>query len=67
MFEPLPLIYSAETASDKMHAYGLTGGYDNALLSGVWPSVDVLPALERQQQGVALDVKPVYWPGSKVR
>jgi hypothetical protein len=67
MIEPLPLIYPAETASDKMRACGLTGGYDNALLSGVWPSADVLPALERQQQGVALDLGSVYWPGRKVR
>ena len=58
VFEPLPLIYSAETASDKMRACGLTGGYDNAILSGVWPSVDVLPALERQQQGVASFTMP---------
>ena len=66
MIEPLPLIYSAETASDKMRACGLTGGYDNALLSGIWPSADVLPARERQQQGVALNLGPVYWPGRKV-
>ena len=65
MIEPLPLIYSAETASDKMRACGLTGGYDAALLSGIWPSADVLPATERRQQGVALDLGPVYWPARK--
>ena len=65
MIEPLPLIYSAETASDKMRACGLTGGYDAALLSGIWPSADVLPATERRQQGVALDLGPVHWPARK--
>lgn len=65
MIEPLPLIYSAETASDKMRACGLTGGYDNALMSGIWPSAAVLPAMERRQQGVALDLNSVFWPGRK--
>ena len=66
MIEPLPLIYSAETASDKMRACGLTGGYDSALLSGIWPSADVLPSMERRRQGAALNLGPVYWPGRKV-
>ena len=66
MIERLPLIYSAESASDKMRACGLTGGYDSALLSGIWPSADVLPAMERRVQGVALNLGPVYWPGRKV-
>jgi predicted phosphodiesterase len=65
MIEPLPLIYSAETASDKMRACGLTGGYDAALLSGIWPSADVLPATERRQQGMALDLGPAHWPARK--
>jgi predicted phosphodiesterase len=65
MIEALPLIYSAETASDKMRACGLTGGYDAALLSGIWPSADVLPATERRQQGVALDLGPAHWPARK--
>ena len=65
MIEPLPLIYSAETASDKMRACGLTGGYDAALLSGIWPSADVLPATERRQQGVALDLGPAHWSARK--
>ena len=65
MIEPLPLIYPAERAFDKMRSCGLTGGYDAALLSGIWPSVDVLPVMERRKQGVALDLRPVYWPTRK--
>jgi predicted phosphodiesterase len=62
MIESLPLIYPADEASAKMRACGLTGGYDDALLSGIWPSVDVLPAMERGQQGVMLDPGAVHWP-----
>ena len=62
MIEPLPLIYSVDEASAKMRACGLTGGYERALLLGIWPSVDVLPAMERGQQGVALDLGPICWP-----
>ncbi len=66
MIESLPLIYAAEAAANKMRACGLTGGYDNALLSGIWPSADILPAMERRRQGIALDPDPIYWPGRKV-
>jgi predicted phosphodiesterase len=61
MIEPLPLIYSADEASAKMRACGLNGGYENALVSGIWPSADILPPSEREQQGVALDLGPVRW------
>ncbi|MFY0659997.1 MAG: metallophosphoesterase family protein [Shimia sp.] len=37
------LSYDAEAAQAAMQASGLTQGYDRALLSGYWPSVDVLP------------------------
>jgi len=60
--EPLPLIYAADQASAKMQRCGLTGGYDQALLSGIWPSTDVLPDPERRQQGVPLELDPVHWP-----
>jgi hypothetical protein len=66
MIEPLPLIYAADEASAKMQSCGLTGGYDKALLSGIWPSADVLPDIERGQQGVALDLGPVHWSISGV-
>lgn len=37
------LAYDAEAAQAAMQAVGLTQGYDQALLSGYWPSEDVLP------------------------
>lgn len=61
MIEPLPLLYPAEETSTKMQACGLTGGYDKALLSGIWPSTDVLPAAERARAGLALDPQPTRW------
>ncbi len=37
------LTYDAQTAHAEMISAGLTQGYDRALLSGHWPSEDVLP------------------------
>ena len=37
------LTYNAAAAQVAMQAAGLTQGYDRALLSGYWPSEDVLP------------------------
>lgn len=41
--EILPLEYDAQTAYTRMQNAGLTQGYDAGLLSGYWPSEDVLP------------------------
>jgi predicted phosphodiesterase len=38
------LAYDHEAAAEAMRAVGLTQGYDRALLTGWWPSEDVLPA-----------------------
>ena len=38
------LDYDRESAAEEMRAAGLTQGYDRALLSGLWPSEDVLPS-----------------------
>ncbi len=48
------LSYDAKGSAARMHTAGLPSAYADALLSGIWPSVDVLPELERQQQGVPL-------------
>ncbi|GGB08110.1 metallophosphoesterase family protein [Allosediminivita pacifica] len=47
------LLYDAQAAHDHMVAKGLTQGYHTALLSGWWPSEDVLPHSLRRIQGVA--------------
>jgi hypothetical protein len=61
LVEPGALAYAAEVASAKMRARGLTAGYDATLLSGIWPSSDVLPSSERGQQGRPLAPCPVHW------
>ncbi len=38
------LTYDATAAQQAMQAVGLTQGYDMSVLSGIWPSEDVLPA-----------------------
>lgn len=61
MIEPLALLYPAYETLRKMQACGLTGGYEKTLVSGIWPSADSLPAMERAREGVALDLRPTYW------
>lgn len=52
--------YDAGAAAAAMRRYGHANGYARTLISGVWPSFDVLPAPERAATGVRLE-------GEKVR
>ncbi|TMM54457.1 metallophosphoesterase family protein [Sulfitobacter sabulilitoris] len=45
------LDYDASAAAAAMRDAGLTQGYDRALLSGLWPSEDVLPVSLRRSAG----------------
>ncbi len=45
------LQYDHETARAKMIASGLPGGYAEALLTGFWPSLDILPHKEKGRAG----------------
>ena len=49
------LSYDAEASAQVMQAVGLDSPYAKALLSGLWPSTDILPEHERSQRGVAID------------
>lgn len=49
-----PLIYNAEQAQQNMGTAGLCGGYSETLLNGLWPSMDILPAIERSKRGQPL-------------
>lgn len=53
-FQHHALEYDAALANQAMKDNGLTQGYHGAILSGIWPSMDVLPQLERKQHGVEL-------------
>ena len=33
--------------------------YGNALCDGLWPSMDILPQLEREQRGLPLRLPPI--------
>jgi predicted phosphodiesterase len=48
------LAYDAATAADRMNAERLDPPYARALLSGLWPSLDILPGAERAAAGVRL-------------
>lgn len=48
------LSYDAQRAANAMHRAGLSNGYADALITGLWPSMDVLPAAERAVCGQAI-------------
>ena len=50
------LEYDVNSAQQKMLDNNLTQGYHEALKSGLWPSMDVLPETEKQQQSVAITI-----------
>ena len=55
------LAYPAEVTAQQMQTAGLQCGYAETIISGLWPSEDVLPAAEKQQRGVALQPATVYF------
>jgi uncharacterized radical SAM superfamily Fe-S cluster-containing enzyme len=58
------LAYDHESAAQKMRAAGLPAGYADALETGRWPSLDVLPPAERAAAGRAIEPGAVLWPSS---
>ncbi len=57
-----PLAYDHGAAAAAMRRHGLPEGYAEALSSGLWPSLDVLPPAERAATGVALAPQRLFWP-----
>jgi hypothetical protein len=55
-FEHHALGYDHERAREKMLAAGLPGGYADALVTGKWPSLDVLPDAKKRLTGQPIDV-----------
>jgi predicted phosphodiesterase len=67
-FEHRPLHYDHITAARKMRAAGVALEYARALESGLWPSMDVLPEAERQEQGRHIHLGSIVWariPGAE--
>lgn len=48
------LAYDIESCYQQMQKNNLTQGYHQALKTGLWPSMDVLPEFERLQQGIKI-------------
>ena len=48
------LKYDVESAHLQMLKSNLTQGYHQALKTGLWPSMDVLPEIEKLQRGIKL-------------
>ncbi len=48
------LEYDIESTVQKMLKNNLTQGYHQSLTTGLWPSMDVLPEIEKQQQGIKI-------------
>jgi predicted phosphodiesterase/uncharacterized Fe-S cluster-containing radical SAM superfamily protein len=61
--EHLALPYDHGAAAAKMRRAGLPEGYAAALETGLWPSLDVLPRVERQGCGVPLAPGRLVWRG----
>jgi predicted phosphodiesterase len=60
-FEHIPLAYDHAAASADMHRAGLPEGYADAMVTGLWPSTDVLPPVELARTGALLDLPAVVW------
>ena len=56
------LAYDYRTAAEKMRAAGLPAGYAAALETGLWPSLDVLPAAETAETGKPIEPGALIWP-----
>jgi predicted phosphodiesterase len=53
--------YDFAAAQADMVTAGLPAGYREALATGIWPSNDVLPEIERALQGMALAPEPIVF------
>jgi predicted phosphodiesterase len=53
------LAYDHRTAAAGMRRYGYGNGYARALVTGLWPSLDILPPAESAQTGIRLKPRVV--------
>lgn len=60
------LSYDHAAAADRMRRAGLEDGYADCLTSGLWPSLDVLPAAEAANTGIALVEQAFHWRPASV-
>jgi hypothetical protein len=55
------LCYPAEQTRQTMLDADLVNGYADTLISGLWPSEDVLPVEEKKNRGNALEIEPLIF------
>ena len=60
-FSHLAFNYDCRAAAARMRACHLPEGYADALETGLWPSLDILPATERKRTGTALALTDTHW------
>lgn len=65
----VPLEYDFAATARKMRTAALPAGYADALASGLWPSLDVLPPTEAAAMGEALqaDALSISIPWAQLR
>lgn len=56
------LRYDPNAESTGMRSKGMKTDYAETLLTGLWPSMDVLPASERHKHGKRLELRPMRLP-----
>jgi predicted phosphodiesterase len=61
-----PLAYDHAAAARTMAARGLPRDYAQALATGLWPSMDVLPPAERRARGRPLEPEDLIWPAARI-
>ncbi len=59
--ESIKLDYNYERAYAEMHLAGLKNEYANAVKTGLWPSMDVLPEEEKLLQGKTIQPHTTYY------
>jgi predicted phosphodiesterase len=55
------LSYPADLTRQTMLKAGLTSGYADTIINGLWPSEDVLPIAEKKNRGKALNLQPIMF------
>jgi len=55
------LSYPSEQTRQTMLDAGLVNGYADTLISGLWPSEDILPVEEKKNRGKALEIEPLIF------
>merc|ERR1712039_998412 len=59
------LPYDSQAAADAIFARPqLVRGYADSLMSGVWPSHDILPVDEQMATGQPLSESTLHWPAA---